>query len=326
MLDDEARVMLMAVTKMAWPGGKFRVFLFVYANQAASENGVECSQRVITEWTGISANVVRQYLKQLVDEKILERYDGGGPRGHAFRVVAEFALWRSRWFGSRPGVDHDWHLKQSAAVAELEVLFLTLEMRKNATVARPDRPLGLTVARSGRATSGTKPRTVARSGRATSRSLVDGLGRATGVDDDAADTISSNSETLLLTEGASQSANRLLAAIRDRGGAHAFGKLAKQVCQLVGDDDAADLVAAVNSAPTGLAVKAYIEIVAQTIARRSFTKPVERTPEPQQPEDLGPRTDPPWVKAGFKSWRVWIAAGSPEPGAGTCETDDGGDA
>ena len=146
-MDLDARVMLLALTKNRWPGCKKDVALFIVANDQGAELGTICSQRVISEQTGISTSLVRRYLRELVDEGVLERHDGGGPRGHAFRFH-DFARWRSRWFGAHARFDRDWPLKRESAVGQLLLLLRPENARKTRSAARPVAPLSTTAARS----------------------------------------------------------------------------------------------------------------------------------------------------------------------------------
>lgn len=320
MLDVADQLLLLAITKIRWPGCKKDVFHYVFASYAGDEDqpelGIECSQRVISEWTGISRTLVRRYLAELVDEKVLECHPGGGPRAHAFRPGAEFDIWRSRWFGAWTGFDSDWPLKRARAVAELECVLARL----TAPVARTGGPVGLTAARqSARLRRQNRPQSRA-SGRATGRAVTDQLSAREAERVNAADTSISNLKSNYLASEISEEADFLLQTIEERAGVEVFGKLADEVVALVGNGESADLAAAVRRAQPKLPIKAYIELAGRALNRRRFAATKPSTPDQPPPIVLDdePGAPPPHLGTDMTAMEYAQSV------ARSCETASGG--
>jgi hypothetical protein len=326
MLSLEDRVMLLAVTKIRWPGCKKDVFLYVFANHDPRyELGIECSQRTIAEFTGISRTLVRLYLNELVDEKVLERYEGGGPRGHAFRPVLEFDLWRSRWFGAYPDFDRDWPIKQNSAVGDLMLLLAPPIDRKPGSAARPGVPLGVSAAR-----NLARQRRASRADRRATGAPLVGQPFARHAESASADeTIPSNSSTNSLTrEAVSDAAKQVLGRIQQvqKPGTYVGGSRRLEVVAVVDAvAESGPFLKVINALPLELHALNYADAVIDAAAARAM--PEEPPPRPMVPEWREPEYDEPAAPAETAIDQIRQARENLRTradGAPACETDAGG--
>lgn len=316
-MDLDNRALLYALSKIRWADSKHRLVAYVIANDQGAELGTILSQQAAGEETGISRTLVRKYFAELVDECVLERHDGGGPRGHAYRVNRAFDEWRVPWFGAHPVVDRDWPIKREKAIAQIVLFLCPPEGHKTRSAARPVARLTLTAARSGARLWGAT--------RATGRAAEDPLPARPvarlGIGADAALTIPSSIETI---DRSNDEVSKLLAAIAIKANAPCGGPFEQRVRVAVAELELDPIVDRVRNAGDGLRLPALVSFVEQVAA--GVRAGVDRAPvsapaiptfrrEAWEDEESAP---PPWVAAGL-THREWAASG-----AVACETGAGG--
>lgn len=318
-VDLESIVVLLATLPMiGWrkQSVPFRLLMYAIANDRGNELGTVLSEREAHAWTGLSRNTVYNGLALLVDHRVLLRFDGGGPRGHAFRVNPELRDWLVPWLNARePKPDEmpsrTWLAKQEIVLSRVDRFAHRNEMRKNRTAARPAGAVTRTAARTSAplwAPSGAPER-------ATAGPLV---ARTSARLDDLDPRDAPSSRELLRNSRSmerSKEAQQVLAVINEQG-ATVTGGPAREIEDLVAGTDVLALIAKIRATP-GLKWFGYLDLVRQHTAIVTLPPAEGRAPTPAwEPPDTSDATPPPWILAGISraEWTVSAA----------CETVGGG--
>lgn len=152
-LDVPTYVLEYALSMIDWRAPvRFRLVMYVHANRQRDARLTVLSLANTCEETGISPTIAHRQYGELVDAGVLERFDGGGPRGHAYRVSARFDLWQVPWLGERAPAPNEspsreWLLKRNVALAQIDRLLRPPVESNDGTVARPGARLTATAAR-----------------------------------------------------------------------------------------------------------------------------------------------------------------------------------
>lgn len=256
-----------------WGPRKFQTVLLVrletLGHPASSPAGTKLPARHVARWLGCDAVYARRVLRELVDERVLERLDGAGTRAHAYSI-AHPTRWRVPW--SAP-----WEL----VAARLELLSRPPGTHKARLVPRPSAAQTQLVPRS--TTPLRDP--CAAFQRGTSDPLVPRSSAAQASADDAMhSSLLGRPVGPSVTDGRTAIARQVIAAVVGRADGPVSGPFAARLeAAVAGLDDARPVLEAIARAQPGLRLPGLVLLVEQAAYAAQGAAPAA-TSAPPPPE------------------------------------------